>query len=141
MASRIVKKRLIDAAKALELAVEEMGPSPISPVFNPKVPCKLTERQLVPIILSPQFEQNPRCEVPVNPKLLKIIGTTPAFGQLPPCRPIPLPWVQELQTTLLETAAWLRYLATAPVEPVGPAPRKRPRARPRLKRARRRVRK
>ena len=119
MASRILKKRLLDAAKALELAVEAMGPSPINPVFDEKPPCMVS----------------------ISPNVLKVIGTNPTFGHLPPCRPIPRPWVQELQITLLETAVWLRHLATAPVKPIGPAPRKRPKARPRPKRARRRIRK
>ena len=143
MASRILKKRLLDAAKALELAVEAMGPSPINPVFDEKPPCmvSISPNVLKVIGTNPTFGLLPPCKVSVSPNVLKVIGTNPTFGHLPPCRPIPRPWVQELQITLLETAVWLRHLATAPVKPIGPAPRKRPKARPRPKRARRRIRK
>jgi hypothetical protein len=139
VASPILKKRLIDAAKALELAVEAMGPNPVNPAFSLKPPCK---DPVMPEILriigsNPAFGESPPCRITISPKLLKVIGTNPAFGHLPPCRP--RHWVQELQITLLETAVWLRHLATAPIEPPGPAPRKRPKARPRPKRARRRI--
>ena len=141
MASRILKKRLLDAAKALELAVEAMGPSPINPVFGDRPPCqdRVSPDTLKVIGSNPAFGLLPPCKVSVSPNVLKVIGTNPTFGHLPPCRP--RLWVQELQITLLETAVWLRHLATAPVKPVGPAPRKRPKARPRPKRARRRIRK
>jgi hypothetical protein len=132
----------LEAAKALELAAEAMGPNPVNPAFSFKPPCK---DPVMPEILrivgnNPAFGDLPPCKITIDRRLLKVLGSNPAFGQLPPCKPIPWPWVQELQITLLETAVWLRYLATAPLEPPKPAPRRRPKAKTRPKRARRRTR-
>jgi len=129
------RKRLLDAAKALEFVVKELGPNPLDQIegwVNPIDPSP-----------NPEIGQLPPCGPPRFPKRrpgqLRVVPISPAVGLLPPCGPIPPVWIQELQVTLLENAAWLRHLATARLKPARKPPSKRPKPGPRPKRARRKT--
>lgn len=138
MARPNVRKCLIDAAKALELAVEGMGPNPINPIFSNFTRCEPSGEYEIPI--PPTLSRKPPCGPLKNLRLLKVFPINPTLGQIPPCRPTP-PWIKELQVTLLETASWCRYLAEERKPPsVKVPPRRRPRPKSRPKLARRKTR-
>jgi hypothetical protein len=121
MITREAKAKLKIAANALEAASDALGPDPLMiPVINEKPACEKA-----------WFKRSGRMAKGPVPVI-------PTVGD-PGCRPTPFDWIQELQRTLLETAAWVRYVADPP-KARRPARRRRPKAKRRAKRARPRAR-